>query len=139
MKQISLIGAGVMGEALIAALLKAGHDANSISVIEKRSERCDELVDLYGIKIGSELSKTDALLVVVKPQDLEAVLTEIKGELNPTSLVVSFVAGKKISTIAKGLANENPIVRVMPNTPTLISQGAAGYSVGASVNSQQRE
>ena len=89
MKQISLIGAGVMGEALIAALLKAGHDANSISVIEKRSERCDELVDLYGIKIGSELSKTDALLVVVKPQDLEAVLTEIKGELNPTSLVVS--------------------------------------------------
>jgi len=139
MKQISLIGAGVMGEALIAALLKAGYDANSISVIEKRSERCDELVDLYGIKIGSELSKTDALLVVVKPQDLEAVLTEIKGELNPTSLVVSFVAGKKISTIAKGLANENPIVRVMPNTPTLIGQGAAGYSVGASVNSQQRE
>lgn len=128
-----------MGEALIAALLKAGHDANSISIIEKRKERCDELVDIYGIKTESDLAKTDVLLLVVKPQDLTDVLDEISKTLNPEALVVSFVAGKKIAAISDGLHGNNPVIRVMPNTPTLIGQGAAGYSVGAKVKSEAKE
>lgn len=137
-KKISLIGAGVMGEALIAALLKAGQDANSISVIEKRKERCDELVDIYGIKIDDNLDSTDVLLLVIKPQDLSTVLGEISGKLNPNALVISFVAGKKIADISAALSGTNPIVRVMPNTPTLIGQGAAGYSTEPKVSAAQK-
>lgn len=136
--KISLIGAGVMGEALIAALLKAGQDANSISVIEKRKERCDELVDIYGIKIDDNLDSTDVLLLVIKPQDLSTVLGEISGKLNPNALVISFVAGKKIADISAALSGTNPIVRVMPNTPTLIGQGAAGYSTEPKVSAAQK-
>ena len=127
-----------MGEALIAALLKAGHDANSISVIEKRKERCDELVDLYGISIKDDLAATDALLLVVKPQDLAGLLAELKGRLNPKALVVSFVAGKKIESISSALGGGNPVIRVMPNTPTLIGQGAAGFSAGVGVTSEAK-
>lgn len=127
-----------MGEAMIAALLKAGHDANDISIIEKRKERCDELVDKYGISLNSNLEAADALLLVVKPQDLASVLSEIKGHLNPKALIVSFVAGKKIETISQGLNSNNPIIRVMPNTPTLIGSGAAGFSISKNTDQSQR-
>ena len=72
--RISIIGAGVMGEALIAALIKAGHTPEHIEIIEKRQERCDELVAKYSIKVGKDLSNSDVLLLVTKPQDVDGVL-----------------------------------------------------------------
>ena len=137
--RISVIGAGVMGEALIAALIKAGHSPAQIEVIEKRAERATELVSKYKIKIGSDLSSVDVLLLVTKPQDVDAVLADINGKVKPGALVVSFAAGKKIATISNGLSGKNPVVRVMPNTPTLVGKGAAGYSLGSDVTDHQKE
>ena len=137
--RISVIGAGVMGEALIAALIKAGHAPEKIEIIEKRQERCDELVAKYSIGISKGLTKSDVLLLVTKPQDLDAVLADINGKVNPGALVVSFAAGKKIATISNGLNGQNPVVRVMPNTPTLVGKGAAGYSLGAGVTDHQKK
>ena len=119
-KRISVIGAGVMGEALIAALIKAGHQPEHIEIIEKREERCQELINKYTIKVGKDLSSTDVVLLVVKPQDLDDVLKDINGKLPKNSLVISFAAGKKISTIANGLGGHSSVVRVMPNTPALV-------------------
>jgi len=137
--RISVIGAGVMGEALIAALIKAGHAPAQIEVIEKRTERATELVSKYQIKIGSDLNSVDVLLLVTKPQDVDAVLADINGKVKPGALVVSFAAGKKIATISNGLSGKNPVVRVMPNTPTLVGKGAAGYSLGFGVTDHQKE
>ena len=136
--RISIIGAGVMGEALIVALLKAGHAPGQIEIIEKRKERSDELVDKYSIKAGHDLSNTDVLLLVTKPQDVDGVLIEIKEKVKAGTLVISFAAGKKISTIANGLNGKCQVVRVMPNTPTLVGKGAAGYSLGAGVTQHQQ-
>ena len=127
-----------MGEALIVALLKAGHPSDHIEIIEKRKERCDELVKKYSIKVGEDLSSSDVLLLVTKPQDLETVLVEIKEEVKAGTLVVSFAAGKKIATIYNGLGSKCPVVRVMPNTPTLVGKGAAGYSIGSGVTDHQK-
>jgi pyrroline-5-carboxylate reductase len=137
--RISLIGAGVMGEALIAALIKAGHAPDHIEVIEKREERSNELVAKYSIKVGKDLTNSDVLLLVTKPQDIDGVLAEINGKVKPGSLVVSFAAGKTISTISNGLNGRNPVVRVMPNTPTLVGKGAAGFSLGAGVTEHQKK
>ena len=137
--RISIIGAGVMGEALIAALIKAGHTPEHIEIIEKRQERCDELVAKYSIKVGKDLSNSDVLLLVTKPQDVDGVLADINGKVKSGSLVVSFAAGKKISTISKGLNGQNPVVRVMPNTPTLVGKGAAGFSLGSGVTEHQKK
>lgn len=137
-KKISVFGAGVMGEALIAALIKAGHQPEHIEIFEKRPERLRELIEKYSIKSGTDLSNSEVLLLVVKPQDLDKALKDIKDQLPANSLVVSFVAGKKISTIFEGLAGKNPIVRVMPNTPTLVGKGAAGYSFGSGVSDHQK-
>lgn len=127
-----------MGEALIAALIKAGHSPAQIDVIEKRTDRVAELKDKYSIKIDSDLGSAEALLIVTKPQDVDAVLAEINGKVNENALVVSFVAGKKIATISNGLGGKNPVVRVMPNTPTLVGKGAAGYSLGPGVTEHQK-
>ena len=137
--RISIIGAGVMGEALIVALLKAGHSPEHIEIIEKRKERSDELVGKYAIKAGTELLNSDVLLLVTKPQDVDAVLAEIKEKVKAGTLVVSFAAGKKIATIANGLDGKCPVVRVMPNTPTLVGKGAAGYSIGEGVTEHQKQ
>jgi pyrroline-5-carboxylate reductase len=137
--RISVIGAGVMGEALIAALLKAGHAADQVEVIEKRVERAAELVAKYSIKVGSDLDASDVILLVTKPQDLESVLSEFKGKIKAGTLIVSFAAGKKIATISNGLDGKCPVVRVMPNTPTLVGKGAAGYSIGEGVTENQKD
>ena len=140
MNQVGVIGAGVMGEALIAALISYGTAPGSITISEKRKDRADELCTRYGIKVedvATNVSTADALLLVVKPQDMAAVLDEIKGSINKSAVVITFAAGKKISFIEQGLGTGNPVVRVMPNTPTLVGAGMAAISLGAGVSADQ--
>ncbi len=142
MKQVGVIGAGVMGEALIAALISYGVSPQSIVISEKRKERSDELTQRYAIKaadLAANVAASDALLLVVKPQDMAAVLDEIKGSINKSAVVITFAAGKKIAFIEEGLATGNPVVRVMPNTPTLVGAGMAAVSLGNGVTAHQAE
>ncbi len=142
MKQVGVIGAGVMGEALIAALISYGVSPQSIVISEKRKDRADELVARYGIKVdelSTNVAAAEALLLVVKPQDMAAVLDEIKGSINKSSVVITFAAGKKINFVEQGLGTGNPVVRVMPNTPTLVGAGMAAVSLGSGVSSTHSE
>jgi pyrroline-5-carboxylate reductase len=88
--------------------------------------------------LDEAVSTNDVILLVVKPQDLQALLQEIAPTINKSALLLSFAAGKRIDFIASHLGTGNPIVRIMPNTPTLIGLGAAGYSCGAGVSLEQR-
>jgi pyrroline-5-carboxylate reductase len=140
--KVAVIGAGVMGEALIVALISSGVNSNRITISEKREERAQELVAKYSInssELASNVANADALLLVVKPQDMGSVLEEIKGSINPEAVVITFAAGKTISFISNGLGTSNPVVRVMPNTPTLVGAGMAAASMGAGVTAAQRD
>lgn len=130
---IGVIGAGVMGEALISALLASGVKPEKIVISEKRQDRASELVNRYGIVVKpleENVSEAHVLLLVVKPQDISTVLTDIKALIDSSTLVVSFAAGKRIDFIASLLGGRNPVIRVMPNTPTLVGEGMAAMSVG---------
>ena len=138
---IGVIGAGVMGEALIAALIRSGIDAADISFAEKRAERATELVGRYSIvhkEIAAVAAESSTILLVVKPQDMQATLQELAPQISVDCLVISFAAGKTIASISTGLGKPNPIIRVMPNTPALVGKGASGYSLGAGVTEAQR-
>jgi pyrroline-5-carboxylate reductase len=138
---IGVIGAGVMGEALIAALIRSGVKPADISFAEKRSERASELAERYSIihkDLTEVASDSSTILLVVKPQDMAATLAELAPAIKAETLVISFAAGKTIATITNQLGTANPIVRVMPNTPSLVGKGASGYSLGAGVSSEQR-
>ena len=138
---IGVIGAGVMGEALIAALIRSGVNPLQIAFAEKREDRAKELADRYSIShqdLESVAHYSDVLLLVVKPQDMQATLAALADHVSDECLVISFAAGKTIASIAAGLGKQNPIVRVMPNTPALIGEGASGYSLGSGVTAEQR-
>lgn len=140
---VGVIGAGVMGEALIAALISFGVKPEQITISEKRKDRSDELSNRYGInvaEIDDNVSTAQVLLLVVKPQDMAGVLEEIKADFLPGCLVISFVAGKKISYIADLIGTGvNPVIRVMPNTPTLVGAGMSAISCCGLVTAEQRE
>jgi pyrroline-5-carboxylate reductase len=138
---IGVIGAGVMGEALIAALIRSGVNPANISFAEKREDRAKELATRYAIThqdLESVAHNSTVLLLVVKPQDMQTTLAALAGHIADECLVISFAAGKTIASIAAGIGKANPIVRVMPNTPALIGKGASGYSLGAGVTADQR-
>ena len=140
--QVAVVGAGIMGEALIAALISSGVNPELITISEKRADRSAELVGQYSIKqapLASNVAAADALLLVVKPQDMAAVLEEIKGSINPSAVVITFAAGKTISFISNALGTGNPVVRVMPNTPTLVGAGMAAASFGSGVTDAHKK
>ena len=137
---VGVIGAGIMGEALIAGLISYGVDPLQITVSEKRKERADELMNRYGIKVDDiekNVSSADVLLLVVKPQDMSGVLEQIRSWINTSAVVVTFAAGKKISFISDALGTHNPVIRVMPNTATIVRAGMAAISLGEGVTDEQ--
>jgi pyrroline-5-carboxylate reductase len=107
-QKVAVLGAGVMGEALIAALIGSGVSPSAISIVEKRPDRCSELVGKYAITVDSlesAVSTSDVILLVVKPQDMQGLLGEIKAHINKNALVLSFVAGKKIVAHSRSFAS----------------------------------
>jgi pyrroline-5-carboxylate reductase len=142
MPKVGLIGAGIMGEAIISALTTYGLNPNLITISEKRSERIEELTKKYSINsdnLANNVSKAQVLLLVVKPQDLGEVLEEVKGHISSEALIVTFAAGKSISFVKDAIGKENPIIRVMPNSPILLGEGMSAISTSHSVTAEQRD
>jgi pyrroline-5-carboxylate reductase len=142
-KQVAVIGAGVMGEALISALITYGISPSAITISEKRAERAAELITRYKVanaELKENVAKSDLILLVVKPQDMATVLGEIKSAIRKGALVISFVAGKQIRDIADQIGTSaNPVIRVMPNTPALVGAGMSAISCCGLVTPEQRE
>ena len=96
--QIGVVGAGIMGEALIVTLLRGGVDAKSISIVEKKADRKREVEEKYQVSSGP-LAECEVVFLLVKPQDLDSTLSEFKSEIKSDALIVSFVAGKSTASI----------------------------------------
>lgn len=138
--QVGLIGVGVMGEALISGLISSRFPKAQIVFTEKRAERAREISSKYGareVDLTELVKSSDVILLVVKPQDLAQLLTSISGNLNKNATLVSFAAGKTTDFISEIVGADISIIRVMPNTPTLIGLGMAAISLGGSVNLEQ--
>jgi len=139
-QRIAILGAGVMGETLLSAILRAGHPAADLVISEKRAERAEELRTSYGVTVtGNAEAVTDAdvILVVVKPQDVTALLDEIAASVRVDATVVSLAAGITTTTIESALADGVAVVRAMPNTPALVGEGMFGVSPGSSCTDEQ--
>jgi len=135
-KRVAILGCGKIGEALVAGLLSSGWRKKSeIVVTARRQERADELHERYGVEatLANAEAVTGAGLVViaVKPQDLEALLSEIGAALTSEQTVLSVAAAMPTATIEAQLADGVPVVRAMPNAPATVHEGIAGVCAGA--------
>lgn len=140
--RIAILGGGVMGETLLAAILGSGHDAADMVISEKRDQRAAELRQMYGVSVtdnAEAVTDADLVLIVVKPQDVQDLLGEIAPSVGPGTTVVSLVAGVRISTIEDALAKGVGVIRAMPNTPALVGEGMFGISPGRTVSDDQLE
>jgi pyrroline-5-carboxylate reductase len=140
--KIAFIGGGNMGEAILSALLtKKLSVPADISVSDISEPRRQYLKKQYSVAVTLKnreaVSGKDVVVLAVKPQNLPEVLAELEGHLKPDQLVLSIVAGVKISTICQGLGHRR-VVRSMPNTPAQIGLGISGWTATKEVTEEQK-
>lgn len=138
--RIAILGAGVMGETLLSAILSSGHPVDHLVISEKREERAAELRETYGVQVGDNAEAAagaSVVLLVVKPQDVLGLLGEIADHVADGATVVSLAAGIRIDTVAAALPDGVAVVRAMPNTPALVGEGMFGISPGPTVTEEQ--
>jgi pyrroline-5-carboxylate reductase len=141
---IALIGAGVMGEAILAGILKNKlTQANCIYISDAIAERNTEITERYGVTASTEGRKMveqakDLVIISVKPQQLEDVFKELKGVIPEKALVLSIVAGATVELISDGLTHQS-VVRAMPNTPAQIGEGITVWYPSKPVRAEQVE
>lgn len=135
MSVVGLLGAGVMGEALLAAVLRGGTHVDEVLVSEASALRATEIAAAHGVRADATPAEVaaaaDVVLVALKPKDVLAVLAEIAPALRTGALVVSVAAGLSTEALSAALPGGTPVVRVMPNTPAVIGKGAAAICAGA--------
>lgn len=131
--KITFIGAGNMAEAIVAGIVKQQVvEASDVCVTDISADRLAHFESRYGVGISPDnvaaVANADVVILSVKPQVFPAVWPEIEGALKPDALVVSIMAGIPSTKIAGGRPIH--VVRVMPNTPALVGEGAAGIAAG---------
>lgn len=129
MDTIGFVGSGNMAEALIKGITTAKvYAPENIFVSDIRPERLEFLVKEYGVQPAysnaSLAAAVNILVLSVKPQNMAEALESIESSFKPETLVISIAAGIKVAKIS-GSLGDIAIVRVMPNTPALIGEGAA--------------
>ena len=132
-KTVAIFGAGVMGSTLLSGLIRSGRDAAELVITGRNIERTEELASTYGVRRMSNVDaalEADTLVLVVKPQDMDALLSEIRDHVRPGALVVSLAAGITTRFLEERLPAGSAVVRVMPNTPALVDEGMAAISPG---------
>jgi pyrroline-5-carboxylate reductase len=140
MTRIAVLGAGKIGEALLAGLLAAGRSPADLALTERHPERARELSERLGVEtldVAAASARSDVLVVAVKPQDIDPLLAELAPALRPGTLVVSLCAGLPTSLYERILPEGTPVVRVMPNTPMLVGEAMSAISPGSHATDEQ--
>jgi pyrroline-5-carboxylate reductase len=139
---IGLIGGGAMGEAIIAAVLRAKiTEPGRIAVYDVIGARAQQLAGQYGVRSAENpeqaVAGADFVITAVKPQDFPKAAASIAGRLQGAT-VISIMAGVTVSQLTS-LLQTDAVVRSMPNTPAQIGEGMTGWTATPGVGESARE
>ncbi len=136
--KIVFIGAGNMAEAIVSGMVTAEFCApEKIVMTDIRPDRLRSLAEEYGVSTAADnrvVENAEMVVLAVKPQAMEEVLKEIAPVLREETLVISIAAGVPSAKIEEALGGRRRVVRVMPNTPALVGQGASAIAAGANAD-----
>ncbi|RKP00772.1 hypothetical protein CXG81DRAFT_12839 [Caulochytrium protostelioides] len=144
-KTIAFIGGGNMATAIIGGLVASGVPASALRVSEPVAVLAEKLASKYAVHIAPSnaeaVAGVDAVLLAVKPQVMHDVVTEIAPalEAHGRPVIISIAAGITTATTAATTVTAPPVVRVMPNTPCMVRQGAVGMFASAEVAAAGRD
>jgi pyrroline-5-carboxylate reductase len=133
--KVVFVGAGNMAEAIVSGMVASSFCApEKIVMTDVRADRLADLVDEYGVQTSENnqvVENAEIVVLAVKPQMMKDVLAGIAPVLKKETLVISIAAGIPSRSIEQMLGGSVRVVRVMPNTPSLIGKGAAALAAGS--------
>jgi pyrroline-5-carboxylate reductase len=140
--KIGLIGAGAIGGAVIDRLLSgAGSEAKDIVACEIKDARRDEIAHRFGVRTSSDpadAAQADLVILAVPPLEMGKVIAVIRDRLQHRPAIVSFAAGMPVSLIESLLPPAMPVVRINPNSPSLVGAGFNPVTYGSQLTSEAR-
>ncbi|QAS51988.1 pyrroline-5-carboxylate reductase [Halobacillus litoralis] len=133
---IAFLGAGSMAEAMISGMVESGNIPAENIIVTNRSnqQRLNEINSKYGVRtvLKDELnfSEVDQFILAMKPKDIDAVLEDLKDKLTPNQVLVSVLAGISTSYMEERLNDRQEVIRVMPNTSSMLRESATAICPG---------
>ncbi len=132
---IAVIGGGKMGAALVQGIIRAGvAAARHIWVAEPADALRNALAKDASVNVTADnaaaAKNASVVILAVKPDIIPAALAQIKPVLTKDHLLLSIAAGVTLSKLEAALPAGMRVIRVMPNTPSLVGAGAAGFALG---------
>lgn len=139
--KFGIIGAGNMGEAILRGFVSSGNAQNvDISIYDPYTEKCKLLESACGVhsaeSIEQLIDESDILLIAIKPNVCSHVFADHK-RLFAGKAVISIAAGWGGERLKNALPASTRILRVMPNTPAMISEGMIVFESGDSLTQDE--
>lgn len=136
--KVIIVGCGAMGSAVLSGCLEKGiWKKNEVKILSKNEKSSREKATKYGVdylRDEKEFEKADVVLIAVKPHIVPSVLG--KMEKYKPKRVISLAAAVTLSQLAEKLPKETQVIRVMPNTCTLVGAGMTAITCGVNVSEE---
>lgn len=142
-QRIAFLGAGNMAEAMISGFIQSEKLPPDQIIVTNRSneERLVELKLKYGIQAVSkdqlDYSTIDVFILAMKPKDIDGVLDDLGDKIAPNQLLISILAGISTSYMEEKLNDRQQVIRVMPNTSSMLRESATAISPGTHAGMDQ--
>jgi pyrroline-5-carboxylate reductase len=137
-QRLAILGLGKMGSILMQAFCRQNvvHPENVFATVQ-HAERAATLAAKFGIQVTTDnraaIADADIVLLCVKPQVLGDVVQEIASGVRDDQLIISIAASVPTVYIEKRLPEGIPVIRAMPNTPSMVGAGMTAFCCGTSV------
>lgn len=141
-KKISFLGCGNMAQAMINGVVKAKLvDTCNVMATDFDVNKTNYIKEALGISTSNDnieaVNFADIIVLCVKPQHIKSLLTDIKNTITNKQTIVSIAAGVDIKLLESLLGDDKKIVRVMPNTPALVGEGASALCKNENVTEEE--
>ena len=135
---VAVIGGGNMGAALVGGLLRGGVAPSDVVVVETSAARRSDLAAQFpGVPVVAEVPRVDAVIVAVKPADVNAACSAARGA--GATRLLSIAAGVTIASLEASCGADMRVVRAMPNTPALVGLAATAMAMSARADATVRD
>lgn len=140
--KLGIIGLGNMATAMLGGMIGSNLvKTEDVKGSDSFKEACDKITQKLGIKAGTDnleaIRDAEIVILAIKPQVYDKVLSEIKNEIKTNQVIISIAPGKTLGYLEEHLSSENKIVRIMPNTPALVGEGTTGVCRNARVSDEE--
>lgn len=146
MKKLLIIGGGNMGLAIASGIIKKGMIRKSDIIFVEISTKRISFLRSQKFQVFTNLTNTikkynktiEAILLAVKPGDINLVTSELKAIIPSNTIIISIAAGIKLKNITSLLNTKQALARVMPNTPCQIREGISAVTFNKYATKRQK-